>query len=462
MVMSPAASATTTWHVSTDVGFGWVTPLLRLGAARALQEQDLLPLPRASSAAEVRGRLQSLLPGSGGGGDGAPSRSLRWAMWTLVGPEVLVSGCLQLVYACCQLVTPLLVRRFILEMEEADAEEWRGWLTVGGLFLSISVAALANQHHIHGMVHVGLLLRSAVVSAVFAKSVRMSAIARMSSGTSRGELINLMSNDATRILETMPLIHLCWSAPLQILVASVLLWQLIGWASLVGTLCLACIIPVSRLIARYNMKIRARHMELSDERVKLCSEVTRAIKVVKTYGWETAFESQIVELREEEMQLTQVEANIYALTVFFMISFPIGAFVAAMGSYTVLAEGCDDIPCWRCHSLPRSNGGGLTLEWRLIVPPRIQGADGTDRVRGARLVQRATLPAHPAGGGAAGGGAAQGLGGSPRKFPRPCRRDEQQQWSVPDGTGAGGGGGGGHGEGGGGEGASAAAAAAGD
>lgn len=62
--------------------------------------------------------------------------------------------------------------------------------------------------------HAGLVLRTAMVSAVFSRTMGMSEVSR--AATSRGELLNLMSNDATKLLETMPLVHLCWSAPLQV------------------------------------------------------------------------------------------------------------------------------------------------------------------------------------------------------------------------------------------------------
>jgi ABC-type multidrug transport system fused ATPase/permease subunit len=291
-------------HASTDVGFRWVTPLLLHGAETALQEGDLFPLarPEEDSAAAVNARLRGLL---------RADPSLHKALWQLVRREVVCSGGLQLLYACCQLTTPLLVRRFILEVEDPSAESWAGWVTSAGLCASMSLGALANQHHLHGMVHVGLVLRTAIISCVFGQMLSMNSTERAS--VSRGELLNLMSNDATKIFETASLVHLCWSAPLQILISAYLLWVLIGPAAGVGAGAVCLIIPISKFIANWNMRVRKSHMAVSDKRVKLCSEVLRAIKVVKTYGWESSFVGQITTLRAEEMALAHTEAQIYAM-----------------------------------------------------------------------------------------------------------------------------------------------------
>ena len=53
-------------------------------------------------------------------------------------------------------------------------------------------------------------------------------------------------------------------------------------AALVGAGSLALVIPCSAVLAKWNERVRGRHMVVSDARVKLCAEVLRSIKVVKT------------------------------------------------------------------------------------------------------------------------------------------------------------------------------------
>ena len=94
-------------HASTDITFRWVTPLLKRGAAQALQEADLLLLPGAVAgelgpnlSTSVNARLAELLE----------SKSLPAALWALVDQEVLVSGLLQGLYASCQVLRAALHR----------------------------------------------------------------------------------------------------------------------------------------------------------------------------------------------------------------------------------------------------------------------------------------------------------------------------------------------------------------
>jgi hypothetical protein len=58
-------------------------------------------------------------------------------------------------------------------------------------------------------------VRSAIVTAVYNKSLRLSGASRQSSTV--GEVVNHMSLDAQRLQELIPNLHLLWSSPLQII-----------------------------------------------------------------------------------------------------------------------------------------------------------------------------------------------------------------------------------------------------
>jgi hypothetical protein len=49
-----------------------------------------------------------------------------------------------------------------------------------------------------------------------------------------GEIVNLMSVDAQKLLEICVFLHLIWSAPVKIFVAMCFLWEELGASSLAG------------------------------------------------------------------------------------------------------------------------------------------------------------------------------------------------------------------------------------
>ena len=67
--------------------------------------------------------------------------------------------------------------------------------------------------------------------------------------TTVGEIVNLMSVDAQRIMDLAPYLHMLWSAPLQIVVALVLLWFTMGPSIFAGFVVMVLLIPLNAIIA---------------------------------------------------------------------------------------------------------------------------------------------------------------------------------------------------------------------
>lgn len=78
----------------------------------------------------------------------------------------------------------------------------------------------------------GMRLRSALITAVYNKSLALSNSARQDSTT--GEIVNLMAVDAQRFMDLVSYLHMLWSAPLQIALALYFLWDLLGIATVAG------------------------------------------------------------------------------------------------------------------------------------------------------------------------------------------------------------------------------------
>ncbi|KAJ3122072.1 Multidrug resistance-associated protein 1 [Nowakowskiella sp. JEL0407] len=60
-------------------------------------------------------------------------------------------------------------------------------------------------------------IRGAIVSAIYRKALHLSNASRQSSTT--GEIVNLMSVDAAKIMDTVMYFNIIWSAPFQIAMA---------------------------------------------------------------------------------------------------------------------------------------------------------------------------------------------------------------------------------------------------
>jgi len=84
-------------------------------------------------------------------------------------------------------------------------------------------------------------VEAGLISSVYAKTLRLSPAARQEQGS--GNVVNLMSNDTSRIKNLFTYLHTLWSGPLQIVVAFTMLWMEIGWPALAGTSLGLCVLP---------------------------------------------------------------------------------------------------------------------------------------------------------------------------------------------------------------------------
>ena len=110
------------------------------------------------------------------------------------------------------------------------------------------------------------------------QSLRLSNKARRTSTV--GEIVNLMSVDAQRLMDLMPYVNNLWSAPLQITLSLIFLYLTMGPSIFAGVAVMVLMIPINAGIASYTKKLQARQMSFKDSRIKLVNEVLNGIKVL--------------------------------------------------------------------------------------------------------------------------------------------------------------------------------------
>ena len=77
-----------------------------------------------------------------------------------------------------------------------------------------------------------------------------------------GEVVNLMSVDAQRLVDLMPYLHMLWSAPLQIALALGFLWLAMGPSIFAGFVVMLLLVPfniaVAGLLERFQVRTHTR------------------------------------------------------------------------------------------------------------------------------------------------------------------------------------------------------------
>ncbi len=131
-----------------------------------------------------------------------------------------------------------------------------------------------------------------------------------------------MSVDSQRIIDFFFTFNFIWSAPLQIVIALILLWQQLGIATLAGMIFMIILVPFNGYLTTRMRNIQILIMKEKDKRVKLMNEILNGIKVLKLYAWENSFRDRVMGYREKEVKSLNTLAYLDGGVFFTFFSAP--------------------------------------------------------------------------------------------------------------------------------------------
>ncbi|XP_046682900.1 multidrug resistance-associated protein 1-like isoform X2 [Homalodisca vitripennis] len=223
------------------------------------------------------------------------------------------AGLLKFISDAFGLLNPLLLHLMIKFVASKDYM-WKGILYVIGMLIVSQLQTICLHHASDIMYGLGVNWRTAIMSAIYKKTLRISSSARKS--RSFGEIVNLMAVDAQRFVDTSLALHATWTLLLTIIGCMYFLWNILGVATLAGLAVLVIVITVNVAVSSRVRSLHLRQMKHKDERVKSVSEVLSGIKVLKMYAWEQSFKKSILKIREKELSLLKTAALLNACASF--------------------------------------------------------------------------------------------------------------------------------------------------
>ncbi|XP_054158176.1 ATP-binding cassette sub-family C member 4-like [Oppia nitens] len=158
---------------------------------------------------------------------------------------------------------------------------------------------------------VAIKIRVCWLTLMYKKALRLKHSAF--SKTTIGQILNLMSNDVSRLDDHCQLVSYLVSGPINTAISVYICWQYIGWVSLIGLAILMSFIPFNSLMGRLFLKIRRKVASLSDTRIRFMNEIIKGMKVIKMYAWERHFDKLISDARKKEMKQIQKSILLKAL-----------------------------------------------------------------------------------------------------------------------------------------------------
>jgi ATP-binding cassette subfamily C (CFTR/MRP) protein 4 len=261
--------------------FNWVSPLLHRAQTSILGPADMAPIPRQDEAAHLTDRLEEEWEAqlAAHGADA----SLVWAYYYAFRPRIFKVCLWHSMESAFLILQSWLLGQLILAIDDKSSDELVYSYAVGLVLAFFTTSCIL--HHLAFMEgwRFAQVCMTATLGAVYRKSlrIRQQDMATISSGF----VINLITNDSERFLQACIFIPFAVIGPLQLIMATLLVWEVVGWPAFCGMAFLVITIPIYMLLGEKLKFIRHKIAVITDRRVKTMSEVLGGMRVLKVRSY---------------------------------------------------------------------------------------------------------------------------------------------------------------------------------
>ncbi|XP_026508351.1 multidrug resistance-associated protein 1-like isoform X2 [Terrapene carolina triunguis] len=345
---SPEANAS----FFSKITYSWYSRIITLGYKKPLEREDLFELNESDSPYTVcpnfekhwRKELLKATKGLKAPCDkGVISEkasfqkpSLLYPLWQTFRFLLIKVAILKVAADILAFMSPQIMKAMITLCENHSDLHWKGYGYAIALLVVVVLQTLVHQLYQRFNMLTSVKIKTAAVGLIYKKALSLANSSRRKYTT--GEIVNLMSADAQQLMELTVNLNLLWSAPFQILMAIVFLWQELGPSVLAGVAVLVLVIPINAFVAAKVKQLRKSQMKNTDQRVKLLNEILHGIKILKLYAWEPSYQKKVVEIREHEIDVLKSSGYLTTFSMLTLTCIPFMVSLATFGVYFLLDE----------------------------------------------------------------------------------------------------------------------------
>ncbi|KAL8277515.1 hypothetical protein RQP46_010070 [Phenoliferia psychrophenolica] len=332
-------SALTSCSPISYILFGWISPVLEVGAkVESLSETDL-PLLGANDRAE---NLWEKIKKSEGVDDGP-----RWAnklLWRIVKVNRVLfywQTVLALITSFLYYLPAFFLQRLVAFLENVPETEpgapprslaWGYVYCLGLLASALMDAVVSGQLWFVSNSMLATRIRVELNCLVFDKTLKRKDVAGVAGASkpdsedgaaksdesenkgllemgetdenfsSKSQVLNLFTIDVDRVADFSIWCFSIVDAPAEIIIGTFFLYQLLGYAAFVGISVAVLFLPLNHYTSTAFANVQDKLMGARDKRVSLMNEVLQSVRMIKYMAIEKPFEDRIMESRAEELR----------------------------------------------------------------------------------------------------------------------------------------------------------------
>ena len=277
--------------------FGWMTPMMRYGYKNFLTQDDLWNLRKADATAATteafetawQKQLEKKKP------------SLWIALFRSFGGPYFRGAVIKTFSDTLAFAQPQLLRYLIAFVDSYRGDNPQPPIRGAAIALAMFAVSVSQTVFLHQYFQcafeTGMRIKSALTAAIYRKSLRLSNEGRAAKST--GDIVNYMAVDTQRLQDLAQYGQQLWSAPFQITLCMISLYQLVGFSMFAGVGAMLAMIPINGLIAKISKNLQKKQMKNKDARTRLMTEILNNMKSIKLYAWSTAFMNKLNHIRND-------------------------------------------------------------------------------------------------------------------------------------------------------------------
>ncbi|KAG8908992.1 hypothetical protein FRB99_000095 [Tulasnella sp. 403] len=325
---------TTLWGWIT---FNWINDLIERGTKTDLEETDV---PELSPSVQSRTIYQRFM-------EYRYSTLLRQLLAANFLDLVLDSS-LTLISVVCNYSSPFLLKLVLedIEQHKNPGERSQAYIYAILMFLSQVLKAEVDVQHLWFSRRATTRARTELMAAIYVKALRrkdFSGIVKKDAvddkdadktkskkaaddakekedakggpkaGADTGKIVQLMAADANRIAMMVSAAYMIYSAPMEIIIASIMLYRLLGWAAFAGFGVMVIALPINHLLSKRgvtiswvvganpSLKISRGLSAARDKRMGVLNELIGGVKFIKFFAWEAQWVKRAQDARQYEL-----------------------------------------------------------------------------------------------------------------------------------------------------------------
>ncbi|KID89317.1 multidrug resistance-associated protein 1 [Metarhizium guizhouense ARSEF 977] len=316
--------------VFSRLTFSWMTPMMQYGYKVFLTENDLWGLAKPDQTKTTGAAFEKAWAHELNHRPKSPS--LWLAMFRAYGGPYAVAALFKIGNDIAQYIQPQLLRLLLTWVKSYNpeygviAEPVIKGAAIALAMFSCAVFQTTMVHQYFQLSFVtGMRIKGGLASTIYRKSLRLSNEGRSTKTT--GDIVNYMAVDAQRLQDLTQFLQQAWSAPFQIIICMISLYNLVGWSMMAGIVVMIIMMPAQGWVARIMKNLQKDQMKNKDARSRLINEIITNMKSIKLYAWGAAFMNKLNYVRNEQelknlrrIGATQAFANFTWNTAPFFVS----------------------------------------------------------------------------------------------------------------------------------------------